>query len=79
MHVLTIYNQYGQDLKITINQLREEANEKDSSIMSSSIKFKQLQKQNKDLQYLVNKYKTLDASTDSQTDEVATYMYEFHN
>ena len=64
-------------MKVTINQLREEANEKDSSI-----KFEQLQKQNKDLQYLVNKYKKLDtkaASTGPETDEVATYMYEFHD
>ena len=69
-------------MKITINQLCEEANEKDSSIMSSSIKVEQLRKQNKDLQYLVNKYKKLDtkpASTGSETDEVATYMYEFHD
>ena len=59
-------------MKVTINQLREEVNEKESSI-----KVEQLQKQNKDLQYLVNKYKILDtkaASTGPQTDEVRTYV-----
>ena len=64
-------------MKVTINQLCEEVNEKDSSI-----KVEQLQKQNKDLQYLVNKYKTLNTkavSTGPETDEVATYMYGFHD
>ena len=59
-------------MKVTINQLHEEADEKDSSI-----KFEQLQKQNKDLQYLVNKYKKLDtkiAPTGPQTDEVHSYI-----
>ena len=58
-----------QDLKVTINQLYEEVNRKDSSI-----KVEQLQKQNKDLQYLVNKSRKLEqaetVSTSTQTDQV---------
>ena len=64
-------------MKVTINQLCEEVNEKDSSIMSSSIKVEQLQKQSKDLQYLINKYKKLDTkatSTGFQTDEVTNII-----
>ena len=59
----------GQDLKVTINQLREEVSRKDSSI-----KVEQLQKQIKDLQYLVKKLRKLEhketTSTSTQTDEV---------
>ena len=58
-------------MRVTINALREEVNAKDSSI-----KVEQLQKQNANLQYLVNKYKKLEhtetASTSTQTDEVET-------
>ena len=60
-------------MKVKINQLREEANEKDLSI-----KVKQLQKENKDLQGVVNKYKKLDAKaalTGLQTDEVYMYIH----
>ena len=63
-----------QELNITINQLCEEVNEKDSKIKGSSIKVEQLQKQNKDLQNLVNKYKKLGhvetTSMSTPTDEV---------
>ena len=80
-------NYFVQELKIIINQLREEVDEK-----NSSVKVQQLQKENKDLQQLVNKYKEkkhIDkevnevetVSTSTQTDEVASvatynkYMY----
>ena len=67
MHICTNNFIIGQDLKITINKLREEVNSKDSSI-----KVEQLQKQIKDLQYLVNKLRKSEhtASTHTQTDEV---------
>ena len=62
-----------QELKIIRNQLREEVDNKDSSV-----KVQQLQKQNKELQQLVNKMEHVDketkhtetALTGTKTDEV---------
>ena len=68
--------QIWQVLKVTINQLREEVDEKESSV-----KLQQLQKQNKELQQQLLKHKELKhvesglahvetISTSTQTDEV---------
>ena len=65
-------------MNIKINLLHEEVNEKDSKIKGLSIKVEQLQKQNKNLQNLVNKYKkweyTETTSMSTPTDEVLLYV-----
>ena len=72
---------FVQELKIVRNQLHKEVDEKNSSVKVQQLQVQQLQKQNKDLQQLVNKYKEMKhidkvvneaetVSISTQTDEV---------